>query len=1133
MHRLYPLIVLLFWRGLALAALCCGLVAAPARETREQKRGYNLPRGDASTTLNQFAAASERHIIFMVAKVRGVQTNAIAGNFFPAEALGLMLANTELRAMTDPASGAFVVTRRESVADGPLVKVGTTNHPEKPMKQSPVLRRLTAALVLLTAQAEAQTTESARSPDEPLVTLSPFQVTASDESGYVATSSLVGSRVNTELKDVASQIDVLTLEFLQDIGADSIADALVYSSNFGGPDDQNIGANDGVANISLEGRARGMDAATVSTDFYATNLPVDFYNIERLNLAYGAQSVLFGLGNAGGVLDSSTKRARMRNRASAEVKFDSWGSRRAEIDLNRVLVADKLALRLVGLDSKAEQFTEGGFTDSLRGFGAVTYRPFENTTIRASYEHVDVSARRATNYLSYDFVTPWIYAGRPLFDNSRGNTSIAATHPLLARNTNALRVLAYGSGGTSFRPWNGSAATKGPHQLPGVVDQGALSLIDSSIYPTELDPRVSSRQNDITGRQLRVAVEQRFSQDFYVELGFNHEERDELAGGTFDNAESLNIRVDPNQYLPGGTAAAPSTTLNPNAGKLYIESFPHGAIRYDLTKELRLTGFYEFDARKRLGEGRRWLGRHRLATLLSTREDRSESQEDRAIVVGNASFATGDMLNNSRQMRVRYYLDSPNDSGGHSQATAVPGAGMYGPWIVTDPATNTPVTYALFDNPDGSGFAPIGTKIKVATAMAALQSFFWQDRFNVFVGLRQDRVKTFYFDDASSTRRDMNAMGDQLGLFPDLGAARYTADPAAVKNSVMRTYGAVFHALPWASLFYNTSENTSLPPGRFGPRGNALEGTGSDGYDYGVRFSLLKERISVRLNFYKDNQKGFWNNPFNQLRNFSADIEQRLRGSDRPAGIGQVPASTFDPIANPLALYRSLSDKTTEGLDLVLVANLTPNWTLRATVGRQENLLKSRGQEWIAWIEDRLPVWQDAGGLGWDNVTISSTDARTLHEYYDQLIVPQATAQNLSIGTLRFREREWRANAFTNYRFTRGALKGLNLGGGIRWWGDGMTGHGALVVPGLATPVDDVSILYKNAKAQTFVDLLVGYRRKLSLFSHNTLLTLQVNIRNLLDEDDLEVTRTNRSDVDYEYVRVSPRRFVFSAGLDF
>ena len=127
---------------------------------------------------------------------------------------------------------------------------------------------------------------SVRSGDDP-IELSPFVINSSEEVGYVATSSLADSRMKTELKDIASQIDVLTPEFLSDIGARNISEAVVYSSNFGATFDQNIGPNDGVAGASsrTEGRARGMDQATVSSDFFPTNLPTDFYNVERLKLA--------------------------------------------------------------------------------------------------------------------------------------------------------------------------------------------------------------------------------------------------------------------------------------------------------------------------------------------------------------------------------------------------------------------------------------------------------------------------------------------------------------------------------------------------------------------------------------------------------------------------------------------------------------------------------------------------------------------------------------------------------------------------------------------------------------------------------------------------------------------------------
>ncbi len=53
-------------------------------------------------------------------------------------------------------------------------------------------------------------------PDIP-IELSPFVVSTNRDVGYLAQSSLSGSRLNTDLKDVGSPISTFTLEFLQDV----------------------------------------------------------------------------------------------------------------------------------------------------------------------------------------------------------------------------------------------------------------------------------------------------------------------------------------------------------------------------------------------------------------------------------------------------------------------------------------------------------------------------------------------------------------------------------------------------------------------------------------------------------------------------------------------------------------------------------------------------------------------------------------------------------------------------------------------------------------------------------------------------------------------------------------------------
>jgi hypothetical protein len=52
--------------------------------------------------------------------------------------------------------------------------------------------------------------------DEEVVSMNPFAVTSEEDRGYRATSTLAGTRIKTDLKDVGSAISVVTAEFLQD-----------------------------------------------------------------------------------------------------------------------------------------------------------------------------------------------------------------------------------------------------------------------------------------------------------------------------------------------------------------------------------------------------------------------------------------------------------------------------------------------------------------------------------------------------------------------------------------------------------------------------------------------------------------------------------------------------------------------------------------------------------------------------------------------------------------------------------------------------------------------------------------------------------------------------------------------------
>ncbi len=145
---------------LVAGAFCCAISAVSAAEPAEPKRTFNLPRGDAATTLSEFGGASGRTIIFMMDKVRGEQTNAIAGEYSPREALERMLAGTALIARQDSKSGAFVVSRSNSSPPSESRPPDSSKQPPKVMKRKNPIALFAAGLALTVAP--ATTSQSAQ-----------------------------------------------------------------------------------------------------------------------------------------------------------------------------------------------------------------------------------------------------------------------------------------------------------------------------------------------------------------------------------------------------------------------------------------------------------------------------------------------------------------------------------------------------------------------------------------------------------------------------------------------------------------------------------------------------------------------------------------------------------------------------------------------------------------------------------------------------------------------------------------------------------------------------------------------------------------------------------------------------------
>ena len=183
------------------------------------------------------------------------------------------------------------------------------------------LLRCTALAAFLSSALGAAT-----APAPPPVELSPFVVIEQTDTGYAATNSLDGSRLNTALRDTPASISVFTKDFLDDIGATSLEEILRYDVNadmtFGGDDPVGAGSQDNMfGDQGVTFNVRGL-AGSSSIDGFQNAIQPNTYNIERVGSTRGPNAILFGTGSAGGNLNFRTRRPVLsRNSTSVELKI--------------------------------------------------------------------------------------------------------------------------------------------------------------------------------------------------------------------------------------------------------------------------------------------------------------------------------------------------------------------------------------------------------------------------------------------------------------------------------------------------------------------------------------------------------------------------------------------------------------------------------------------------------------------------------------------------------------------------------------------------------------------------------------------------------------------------------------------
>jgi len=269
---------------------------------------------------------------------------------------------------------------------------------------------MSAAALAWPLAATAQQTAAAAAPaspkdDEPVV-LSPFKVTTDKDNGYGATNSISGSRVDTAIKDLPIPIQVITDQFINDIGATTLRESLAYVSaisvqtqndleNRGGTYGSPYGPGgvnnpEGVtANINgVQMKIRGFITNNVLRDGFYRGSPSDSINIERIEVVQGPNALLYGTGNFGGVVNYLTKKPQDKAHATASASYGTDNFMRATIDSTGP-IAPTLSYRVVGAWEDTDTNIDHQNMKHWYISPSIAWRPTRKTEILAQYEYHD------------------------------------------------------------------------------------------------------------------------------------------------------------------------------------------------------------------------------------------------------------------------------------------------------------------------------------------------------------------------------------------------------------------------------------------------------------------------------------------------------------------------------------------------------------------------------------------------------------------------------------------------------------------------------------------------------------------------------------------------------------------------
>jgi iron complex outermembrane recepter protein len=359
------------------------LIAALPAAGEPARQRFDLPAGAAVMMLKRVAQQAGLEIAYSAAAVQGVQTQPVAGELTPREALERMVAATPLKIFSDPQTGALSVLRTSDSTPHPAPSEKTVPATMTPRPLLAALAGLFAASTTVDAQTTAPSPDLAPRESE-IISLNAFTVSAKPADGYRTDRTVSGTLIATDVKRMPASIQVVTEALIADMDTRRVEDSIRFVSGVG------LGARNegsGGGSRSEQFVVRGFQTSQVLRNGIRLQGITNSANLERIEVLKGPSSIFFGASDPGGVINVITKKPLAERYGSVRLGFGDNNYKYAEFDFNQPIIEKTLLFRFMGSQLDTDGWRKFWHDEQTFLSAVAEWNPTATTRVTVDAQH--------------------------------------------------------------------------------------------------------------------------------------------------------------------------------------------------------------------------------------------------------------------------------------------------------------------------------------------------------------------------------------------------------------------------------------------------------------------------------------------------------------------------------------------------------------------------------------------------------------------------------------------------------------------------------------------------------------------------------------------------------------------------